>query len=236
MKIEILYPEVCCLFGDIMNAEFIAKSIPGSEIVKTALGEKPAFLKGTADITFLCSMPEYAQLLVRDELLKYREELDTAIENGAVIVATGNAQEVFFDYIEDADGSRTDMLGLFKLYAKRDFMNRFNGLYLGKFGDADIVGFKSQFCHIYGTEPEALFETVRGCGRNPGEKAEGARKNNLLCSAVIGPLVVLNPPFARYLLDLIGAKGMHLACETAALDAYNLRLKEFSEPDRSFDY
>ena len=236
MKIEILYPEVCCLFGDIMNAEYIANCIPGAEIIKTALGEKPAFLDGNADIAFLCSMPEYAQVLVRDEFAKYRAELDAAIGRGAVLLCTGNAQEVFFKYIEDADGTRTEMLGLFDLYAKRDFMNRFNGLYLGKLGELDIVGFKSQFCHVYGNERNALFETVRGVGRNPGESAEGVRRGNLLCSAVIGPLVVLNPPFARYLLGLMGAKGASLYCEEAAMDAYTLRLREFSEPDRSFDY
>ena len=40
MKIELLYPEVCCLYGDLMNAEYLSRCIDGAELVRTPLGEK----------------------------------------------------------------------------------------------------------------------------------------------------------------------------------------------------
>ena len=63
-----------------------------------------------------------------------------------------------------------------------------------------IVGFKSQFTHSYwedGTEASPLFMTERGPGLNPEIKEEGIRLNNFMATYVIGPLLILNPPFAQ---------------------------------------
>ena len=43
MKIEVLYPELCNLYGDLYNAEYLARSA-GAEIVNTKLTEKPRFI------------------------------------------------------------------------------------------------------------------------------------------------------------------------------------------------
>ena len=37
MKIEMLYPEVCNLFGDISNIKYLKKCLPDAEIIKTEI-------------------------------------------------------------------------------------------------------------------------------------------------------------------------------------------------------
>jgi CobQ-like glutamine amidotransferase family enzyme len=237
MKIEILYPEICYLFGDLMNMEYLHRCLPEAEIVKTSLKSRPAFADGGVDLIYLCSMTEKAQELTAEALRPYKEKIEDRINNGTIFLVTGNAMEVFGQYIENEDGSRLQMLGLFDLYAKRKMMNRYNSLYLGKFQDIDIVGFKSQFAHSYGGDGiGGLFETVRGAGRNPEVKPEGIRKNNFMATYVLGPLLILNPPFTKYIMELLGVTGRTLSFEEAAMDSYNLRLTEFSDPKRGFDY
>jgi CobQ-like glutamine amidotransferase family enzyme len=236
MKIEILYPEVCYLYGDLMNVEYLHRCLPEAEIIRTSLKTSPAFLNDDINMIYLCSMTEKAQELVIDALRPFKEKIKTLIENGTVFLATGNALEIFIKDIENEDGTKVEALGLFELTAKRRMMNRYNSLWLGKFGDIDIVGLKSQFAHAYGDAGDALFETVRGAGRNPGVKPEGIRNNNFMATYVLGPLLVMNPLFTKYLMGLLGASDRSLAYEEAAMDSYNLRLQEYSDPKRGFDY
>jgi len=236
MKIEILYPEVCNLYGDLMNIEYLSRSLPEADIIRTSLKTPPAFLTGDVDLINLCSMTEQAQELVADALRPYTERIKELIDTGTIFLVTGNALEIFIRSIENEDGSQIEMLGLFDLVAKRRMMNRYNALYLGKFGDIDIVGFKSQFTHTYGDDADGLFETVRGVGRNPEATPEGIRKNNFMSTYVLGPLIVMNPPFAKYIMGLLSASDHPLAFEAAAMDSYTLRLEEFSDPRRGFEY
>ena len=233
MRFEILFPELCGLYGDPMNAEYLRRCVPGSELVSTSVRTRPSFLDGSIDLVFLCSMTESAQTVVRDALRPYLDDIRKRISEGQAFLVTGNAMEVFFMSIQDTDGTSTPMLGLFDMYAKRDLMHRYNGLYLGRFGDTDIVGFKSQFCHAYGDGGPALFDTVRGAGRHPGDRAEGLRVNNFMATYLQGPLLITNPPFTKKLLELLGAGTPSLAYEQAAFDSYALRLSEFREADAS---
>ncbi len=237
MKIEVLFPEICNLFGDLMNVEYLSRCIPDAEIVRTSLKSEPEFVSGGVDMIFMGAMSERSQEIVVRTLRPYKERILELIDGGTVFLATGNAAEVFGTRIEGDDGVAFDGLGIFDFVAKREMMNRYNSLYLGKFGDIDIVGFKSQFSHSYGADGlPGLFETVRGCGRNRGVSVEGIRKNNFMATYVIGPLLVVNPPFTKYIMKLLGVEEPRLAYEEEAMDSYNLRLKEFSDPKTGFDY
>ena len=50
MKIEMLYPEVCNLFGDISNIKYLKKCLPDAEIIKTEINSEPAFVTQDVDI------------------------------------------------------------------------------------------------------------------------------------------------------------------------------------------
>lgn len=236
MKIEILYPEAANLYGDLMNAEYLARSC-GAEIVRTALGEEPCFIRESVSLVYLACTTEKGQNLVRDALKPYSEQLKKQIEeNNLPVLVTGNAMEIFGESIKNEDGTEEKMLGWFPTYAKRNMMNRYNSLYWGKLDDMDIVGFKSQFGHSYGDNGAGFLETVRGAGLNPETKAEGFRINNFMATYLLGPIVILNPPFAKYLLKLMGVEEPTLAFEEAAMDVYEKRLGEFKNPNTGFIY
>ena len=43
MKIEILFPEICNLFGDMGIMKYLIKCLPNAELISTAFGDIPLF-------------------------------------------------------------------------------------------------------------------------------------------------------------------------------------------------
>jgi CobQ-like glutamine amidotransferase family enzyme len=232
MKIEILYPELCGLFGDTGNMRYLRCCLPEAEFISTALSEEPCFVNETPELVYMGPMTEKGQCLVIDRLKPHTERINELIDRGTCFLFTGNSMEVLGEFIE-AGGEKIECLGILKLRAKRDMKNRFNSLFLGKFGDIDIVGFHSRFASTE-SEEGGFAEVIRGCGTNALAKWEGVRKNNFFGTNLLGPLLVLNPDFTQYLMKLMGAEGS-LAFEETARKAYELRLAEFKDLKRHLD-
>ena len=158
------------------------------------------------------------------------EKIQKAIDDGTVFLFTGNALEIFGDYIENEDGSRVECLGLYRLYAKRDMMNRHNSDFEGEFDGNDIMGFKPQFTMAYTPdELHGLFVKNNGVGLNIKAKYVGIRVNNFFGTYLVGPILVLNPPFTKYILTLMGAGDVKLAFEAENMEPYEQRKKDFAE-------
>lgn len=261
MKIEVLFPEICNLYGDLANVRYLTKCLPDAEVIETGLQTKPRFLDEEIDLVYMGTTTERGQILALEQLRLHRQEILDRIEDGTHFLVTGNAMELFADRIVEDGEEIAKGLGLFPGVVKRSSVNRFNSLYLGDFtgspakdstkGPAKdsakepikIVGFKSQFGHMYTDEGDqgldhlALFKTLRGPGMNRYAKGEGIRINNFLATYVIGPLLILNPPFTRWLIeDMTGDPIDKLAYEEAAMDSYSHRVNEYSDPETGLYY
>ena len=95
MKIEILYPEICTLYGDKGNTMYLQKCLPDAEFVTTGLNEKPLFLKENIDMVYMCSMSEKSQELVLDRLMQYKDEIAACMKDGkALFLLVGNSMEL----------------------------------------------------------------------------------------------------------------------------------------------
>lgn len=236
LKIEVLFPEICNLFGNMYNIKYLEKSVQDIEIIYTSLTDTPKFVDEKVDMIYMAPMTENSQELVIEKLKLYTDKIKELIEQNQLFLVIGNALEIFGKYIENEDGSRIEGLGITDLYAKRDMMHRYNSLFLGKIEDIKIVGFKSQFAMSYGdNSSNYLFDALKGPGINEASKFEGIRINNFMGTYVLGPILVLNPYFTKYLLKLIGIKDINLAYEEEAESCYKIRLKEFENPETNYD-
>ena len=230
IKIEVLYSEYANLFGDLMNIHYLGKCIPQARIIYTGLNDIPAFTKETVSMIYMGPMTEHQQELVIQALLPYKEQIQNCIANNTVFLLTGNAMETFEAYIENENGSRIMGLNLFPTYAKRDMFHRYNSMILGEFDGMKLIGFKAQFSHSYGDNTKEFFYHVtRGCGIEPHSKLEGLRRNNFFGTYTVGPFLLLNPLFVKYLLQLLGVENPHLAFEETIMEAYQKRLTEFEK-------
>lgn len=233
MKAEVLFPEVGNLSGDLMNIRYLKQCCNALEIVETDLKSRPAFLDEEVALVYMGTATETGLALAAEALRPYLDEIRAKIDAGQLMLLTGNAQEVFGNYIDSDQAERMEGLGILPLHAEYHMMQRHNSFFLGTFGETKIVGFKSLFGHTYPDgECEALFHTLRGVGRSGGSEDEGYRMNNLLATALTGPLLVLNPPFTKALLRMMGAEDDALAFEEAAMEAYRVRVAEFSDEHR----
>lgn len=228
LKIEILFPEFCNLYGDISNMKYLKKCLPNANFIETAFDEEPSFVKEKVNFIYLGPMTENMQEKVITKLKPYKERIEELIEENVIFLITGNAIEIFGKYIENEDGSKIEALGIFDIYAKRDMLHRHNSIFIGKWESIDIVGFKSQFTFAYGNNEENYFAKVeKGIGLNKESKLEGIMKNNFIGTYLIGPILILNPLFTEKLLEKMGVNKENLAYAEDVKAAYNQRLEEF---------
>lgn len=227
MKIEILFPEMCNLFGDLKSMDYLALCLPDAEFVHTAYRAEPLFATEKPDLIYMGPMTENGQEKVIQGLLPYRDRLNELLEADTVFFFTGNAMEVLGQYIEKDDGSRMEGLGLLPIWAKRDMMNRHNSKFIGKYEGETVVGFKSQFSMAYTDTDAYPFLTVEsGVGLNPGLAFEGIRKRSFFGTYLLGPMLILNPAFTKKLLKRMGVASPVLAFEAEVTDAYLALLKD----------
>lgn len=231
MTIEILFPEVCGLFGDSQNATYLQATLPDAKFVCTPLTQTPYFVDTDPDLIYIGAMSEVTQRKVIEKLMPLKDRIEELVAKNIPILATGNAGEIFakrIDYI--TEGIQVDGLNLFELEVKTNLFDRYNGKVLGEFEGFQIVGFRSQFSFLYGDNSDNFFvKCLRGDGINRDSKLEGMRKNNLICTQLLGPILPLNPLFCEYLIRLTG-NDAPAAYRNSAMEAYAQRLKEFNDP------
>ena len=225
--IEILFPEFCNLFGDLSNMKYLKTCIPNAKFIETEFNSTPAFVSQDVNMIYMGPMTEKTQEKIIKKLQPYKERIQELIEKNVVFLMTGNSLEVFGKYIENEDGSRIEGLEIFDIYAKRNMLKRHSSLFVGKYEDIELVGFKSQFTFCYGDNSKMYYaEVEKGIGLNPDTKLEGIKKNNFIGTYVIGPILILNPQFTKKLLKMIGINEPKLAFEEDVQKAYEQRLKE----------
>ena len=238
MKAEILFPEVCNLYGDLQNIYYLKRCCPALEIIETDLHSKPRFLTEDVALVYMGSTTEQGLRLAADALRPYAADIAARADAGQLILLTGNAPDVFSAAIESDSADTIEGLDILPGRVRYTMMKRHNSFLLGSFQDMEIVGFKSLFGHTYPDDELAnpLFRVERGVGRHPGAFAEGFLRGGLMATYLIGPLLPLNPPFTRYLLEQMGAKDVHLAFEDTAMKAYRARVEEFRDEKRGYQY
>ena len=234
MKIEALFPEVCNLFGDLSNIEYLKKTLPDAELINSPMTDEPAFVTEDIDLIYMGPMTENTQVKVIEKLMPHKKRINRLIQQGTVFLMTGNALEIFGNYIENEDGSKIPCLGIFKIYAKRDMMHRHNSNFLGLYDELFIMGFKTQFTMAYpenGDEDEdddeGFIRVVDGIGLNKSSIFEGIHRNNFFGTYLTGPLLIMNPSFTKYLLSILGRGDTPLAFESAVCEAYDKRMEDF---------
>lgn len=235
MKIEVLFGEVCGLYGDAQNAAYLKATLPEAEFMETKLTQTPWFAENDPDMILLGSMSEKNQRLVIQKLMPLKGRLLELMEKGTVILATGNACEVFCKHIHyQTEKTECDGLSIVDLTVENKYFGRYNGKVLADFAGMQIVGFRSQFSFLYGDNSQNYFlKVIRGDGINKESKLEGFRVKNLFGTQVLGPILPLNPLFCEYLIQLAGGNAQ-AAFREEAMAAYTQRVKEFSDPNVKF--
>lgn len=237
MKIEILYPDLCCLYGDKGNTLFLQKCLPDAEFFYTQLNEQPRFLREDVDLCCMYSMSEQSQERILERLLQWSDQICRCCTDGnTLFLLLGNAMELFGQYIQREDGTRVEALGVFNTYSLRHTPRRFNSLIQADFENMTLLGYTSRFSDTYGiTREMAMCQVQIGTGSAPDSQLEGIRQGQVIATYLLGPLLAANPDFTKWLLRQLHIDEPRLPFEEALYQSYESRRKEFQRPDLALD-
>lgn len=236
MKIEILFPEFCNIYGDYGNVIYLKACLPDAEFIETSLNDEPKFITEDIDLVYMGSMTEKVQEKIIKKLMPYKEIIKQKIEDNKAFLLTGNSFEVFGNYIEEDNKNKIEGLGIIDIYSERRMFDRYNSIFVGDFEGIEIIGFRDQFALQYGNNADTYFaKAIRGDGLNKSSKLEGVKIKNFIGTSILGPILVLNPIFTKYYLrNILGIENAEIAYEQDAIEAYEKRLSEFKDPKRTF--
>jgi CobQ-like glutamine amidotransferase family enzyme len=228
MIIEILYSDAGMLFGDRGNVSYIQRVFPNATFIFTQYPQKPYFLKESVDMVIIGAMSESWQLRIIELLTPYQTRIIDLIADDVFFLVTANALDLFGKSIEDEKGVIHPALDIFDFSVKIHPMKRLNTQILGTFNGITMVGFKTQFNEAFGDNQKHYFIDIeQGFGLNLQSVFEGIHFNNFFGTHCIGPLLPLNPPFAKYLLEKMAKKPVVLPFYQDMLNAYHQRIEEF---------
>ncbi len=226
-KVELLFPELCNIYGESYNVEYLKRCSDEIEVINTNHMDTPAFVNEDVDMIYLGCTTERKQEQIIGILSQYRDRIVELIDKGVIFLATGNAVEIFGNYIEDA-GRKIDALGIFDFYSVRYMSrDRHNSQFIGTFDDITVLGHRSQFSFAYGDFDDNFIDIQKGIGMNPDTKKEGVRRNNFYGTYSLGPFLILNPLFAKKLMRIMGIDDT-LCFEKEIVEAYEYRLAELN--------
>lgn len=235
--VEFLYPGAGNLYGESGNNAYLRARLQDALFVTDTMGNEPWFVQNTPNMILMGSMTEQAQEASVRLLTPYKDRLFELIEGGCVVIATGNAWEIFTQEIWFKNDDRhVPCLGLLPLTTQTDYFARNHGKVLGKYRDLNIVGYHARFSQVFGDVSQMAFiDVLKGEGMNKDSAVDGVRYKNFFGTHLLGPMLPTNPDLTEYLLKLA---DIHEAAPqpllSAAMDAKQRRLEEFSKPGMKY--
>ncbi len=155
------------------------------------------------DIVYIGSGIETNRMLVLDDILKHKEEIEVAIENNKFFLCTGNSYELFGKYIEESNQKKYKALNIFDYHAEDINFRIVDQVYFRtSLISKPIIGFQNQGSVIKNNNNN-LFEVITGTGNYPNSSHEGIHYKNFYGTYVIGPILVRNPHFTRYFIKQV---------------------------------
>ena len=198
IRIAHLYYDLMNLYGEIGNIMALEKGFNDQdmfcEITNLTINDKIDFNK--YDIYYIGCGSESNQLLVINDLIKYKNKIKNAIENGKHFLFTGNSYELLGKYIEKRNDEIIETLGLFDFYSK-ELDKRIIGeeILECSFFKEPIIGFQNRQC-ILNNKDNHLFEIINGYADNYKSHFEGLHYKNLYATYNLGPILIRNPLFS----------------------------------------
>ena len=222
MVIEILYPDICNLYGDRGNILFLKENLSNSTIVETRVNEVPYFVNHNVDMLYMGSASEAKQSMIIDRLKPYKDRIIELINQDKMFLLTGNSLEIFAKNIYENGLIINTGLAILDVEVERNYQKRVNSIFKGKYQDLIILGFQSQF-DSYKSNMEPLFEMEYGINSFSKKHFEGVKYKNLIATTLLGPLLILNPEFSLKILNMT-----ELKYQSQLFSAYNKRLEDFN--------
>ncbi len=236
MKVSILhlYYDLLNLYGEYGNVNVLANHLKDQGIDvfedKKTLGD--SFNLNDYDFIYCGSGIESHIKMALEDLKNHKDELIEYVNKNKVALFTGSSLEMLGKSIVDGD-NKIEGLGIFDYEVQRLKDRKTGDVIVNSevFG-REVVGFINKQANLVNNSNH-LFTVKFGIGEDESNQHEGAYKNNLFVTYVIGPLLVRNPHVLGFFINKIihsvdnGFEIKKIDYENE-LKGYELVLKELS--------
>lgn len=208
LKILYLYPDMLELYGDYGNIQVLKYRIEsrGYDVVidSYSIGDSaPNFCD--YDIVFAGGGADNEQSILADDLIKYKENIKEAINNGVFFLLICGAYQLFGKYYKDVDGNTIPGLEVFDYYtiANPDRKQRCIGNIVIETNlnnlPVKIIGFENHGGQTFNIS-NSFGKVLIGNGNKFGDNNEGFFQNNVIATYLHGPLLSKNPKLCDYII------------------------------------
>ncbi|HAG07671.1 MAG: CobB/CobQ domain protein glutamine amidotransferase [Clostridia bacterium 62_21] len=200
-----LYPDLLNLYGDRGNIiAFVRRcqwrGIP-VRVREVGIGEPVDF--GAVDFVFLGGGSDREQTLMAEDLLRRKDELQAAIEDGLVMLAICGGYQLLGRYYRTLQGETIPGLGLLDFYTRAGEKRLIGDIAVeAELGGRTVrlVGFENHAGQTFLGNIRPFGRVLAGYGNNGQDGTEGARYKNVFCSYLHGPILPKNTALTDYLI------------------------------------
>lgn len=205
IKIAHLYYDLMNLYGESGNIKALKYSLEkqGLKVSVNFLTIDDDIDLNDYDVIYIGSGTENNQKMALNHLLKYKKNIEEAINNNKYFICTGNAIELFGSKIIDSNNNEYKALDIFDYVSKQENFRMVDEvLFKTNLIDGYILGFQNQ-SGVIKSDNLNLFDVIKGIGSYPNSKKEGIHYKNFFGTYVIGPILVRNPHLLNYFVKNI---------------------------------
>lgn len=209
LKLLYLYPDMLELYGDYGNIQVLKYRMEKRNIKlivdRYSIGDSmPNFAE--YDIVFAGGGADNEQSILSEDLIKYKEEIKEAVNNGTFFLLICGAYQLFGKYYKGVEGNIIPGLEIFDYYteAEPDRKKRCIGNIVidVKIGDLDtkVIGFENHGGQTYDIK-SPFGKVLYGNGNKFEDIEEGYMQKNVIATYLHGPLLSKNPDVADYIIS-----------------------------------
>lgn len=228
IKILHLYYDLMNLYGEYGNVKILEHHLKdigvNVEVDRKTINDEISI--NDYDFIYAGAGTERNQMVVLEDLKKYKEDIKKYIDSGKYALFTGNSFEMLGKKIEKVEA--LNILD-FEVSRTKDRMTS-DVIFKSKYFKNEIVGFINKMSNITNNQ-NPLFEVLFGIGENENNDYEGIKYKNIYGTYLSGPLLVRNPEILRTLiLGICEVKDRNFKCKINTYkneeDGYSLVLAE----------
>ena len=208
LKILYLYPDILELYGDFGNIQVLRYRLEKRGIKVTidsySIGDNPPNFN-EYDIVFAGGGADQEQSILAEDLLKYKENIKEAINNGVFFLLICGAYQLFGKYYKGVEGNIIPGLEVFDYYTeaindrkKRCIGNIVINVNLGG-KETKVIGFENHGGQTFDIETP-FGDVLLGNGNKFGDTKEGFFNKNVIATYLHGPLLSKNPELTDYII------------------------------------
>ena len=235
LRVLHLYHDIMDLYGDkgnMMSLKYRCEKRGIDFIHDTCtLGEEKDY--SHYDLIFMGGGPDKEQMILSKDLLKRKEGLKKAIDDGVFFLLICGGYQLFGQYYIGADNQKIQGLSFFDYKTEKSTTNDrcIGNVYLDINLDGesfDVLGFENHGGQTYGNDEKNYFgKVIFGNGNYYKSKYEGFFKDNVLGTYVHGPLLPKNPKLA----DFIIKKSLKRRYEDVSLKELDDSMEEYAKKE-----